>query len=80
MTNAEPARFKRTIEGLHKQLIVLPHKLNAVSDSMTLSIMVNGAAMNIAECSSTTPMCCKPNKNFTADNLDVQVFAAMKKA
>lgn len=80
MTNAEAARFKRPIEELHEHSIVLLHKLNAVSDSMTSSITGIGDVVNNAACLSTTLACDKPNKINAADNLDVQVFAVMKKA
>lgn len=79
MTNAEAARSKRPIEELHDPIVLL-HKLNAVSDSMTSSITGIGDVVNNAACLSTTLACDKPNKIIAAENLDVQVFAAMKKA
>lgn len=80
MTNAEAARSKRPTEELHDPIVLL-HKLNAVSDSMTSSITGNGDVVNNAACLSNNTLACdKPNKIIAADNLDVQVFAAMRKA
>jgi hypothetical protein len=80
MTNAESTRSELPIDQLLKQPIVLLHVLNAVSDSVTSSIIGNEDAMDNDACLSTTLVCNKPNKNVAASSLDVQVFAAMKKA
>ncbi|HTG71640.1 MAG TPA: hypothetical protein VL921_20440 [Candidatus Udaeobacter sp.] len=80
MTNAEAARSMRPIEELYDHPIVLLHKFIAVSDSMTSSITGTLDVVNNAACLSTALACDKPNKIIAADNLDVQVFAAMKKA
>ncbi|WP_053375478.1 hypothetical protein [Paenibacillus sp. FJAT-27812] len=80
MTNAESIRSEQPIDQLLKQPIVLLHELNAVSDSVTSSIIGSGDAMDHDACLSTALVCIKPNKNVAANSLDVQVFAAMKKA
>lgn len=80
MTETVSARSKQPIEVMHKLPSVLLHMIDAVSDSLTSSEMVWGDAMNCDACLSTTPAYEKNNNNLTADNLNVQVFAAMKKA
>ncbi|MDQ8736836.1 hypothetical protein [Paenibacillus sp. LHD-38] len=80
MTNTVSVEFELAIEVLPKQAFILLPKIDAASDDLTSSIAKGGDAMNNAACLSAVAACDKPNKNRAADNLDVQVFAAMKKA
>ncbi|WP_054027947.1 hypothetical protein [Bacillus sp. FJAT-28004] len=80
MTNTVSLVSELPIEVLHKQSIVLLHKIDAVSDGLALNFSSGLIAINNDVCLSTTLACEEPNTNIAANTFVVQVLAAMKKA
>ncbi|MGO4697380.1 hypothetical protein AB4Z50_24135 [Paenibacillus sp. 2TAB26] len=80
MTNTVSLVSELPIEVLHKQSIVLMHRIDAVSDGLALNFSGGLSANDDVVSLSTTLACEEPNMNIAANTFVVQVLAAVKKA
>ncbi|WP_141505796.1 hypothetical protein [Paenibacillus luteus] len=79
MTQAVFAKSKQPIEDLPMQTFALLYEMNRVSEQLSSGVSSHVDVAN-GVCLSSVYVIDQTNKNLAADNLDVQVYAAMKKA